>query len=637
MQFTKLQFAPGINRETTAYTAEGGWYDCDKIRFRAGLPETIGGWQKATNTAMLGVPRSVLPWGTLSGTTYVGVGTNLKYYIVDGQEPFDITPIRRTTTAGAVTFAATNGSSVLTVTDTVNGAYVNDFVTFSGAVSLGGNVTAAVLNREYQIVRIVDADTYEITLSVTANASDVGDGGAAVVGAYQISVGLATSVMGSGWGAGAWGGIGPGTPPYGTSSPPTTTGWGDPASTSIPGAQLRTWSQDNFGEDLLINPAGDGIYLWDASAGLTARAVNLVDLPGADSTPTIAQRVIVSERDRHTIAFGCDGQFNPGVQDPLLIRFSSQENLTDWNVASATNSAGELMVGSGSKIITAIQTKQQILVFTDMSVHAMQFLGPPYTFGIQEISSSTSIASANAAAAVEDYVFWMGTGNFYTYAGTVQPLDCAVKEFVFSDINNAQIAKVCAGHNGAFNEVWWFYPSASSEVNDRYVVYNYVQKVWYYGTMDRTAWADSGLVQYPLASASDGYLYYQESGLDDGSENPAAPLNAYIESAVFDIGEGDQYMFATRMIPDLTFRSSTNVLPEAMFTLKARNFPGAAFSQQYDNTVTKTSSIPVQQFTNQVFIRLRGRSMSLRLESNKTGTAWRLGSPRLDLRTDGRR
>ena len=621
MQFTKLQFAPGINRETTAYTAEGGWYDCDKVRFRAGLPETIGGWQKATNTAMLGTPRSVMPWGTLTGNTYVGVGTNLKYYVVDGQEPFDITPLRRTTAAGDVTFSATDGSSVLTVTDTVNGAFVGDFVTFSGAVSLGGTVTATVLNREYQISRIVDADTYEITLSVTANASDVGDGGAAVVGAYQLNVGLDTSVMGTGWGAGAW----------------SRGGWGSAADTSIPGAQLRIWSQDNFGEDLLINPAGDGIYLWDASGGLTSRAVNLVDLPGANSPPTIAQRVMMSERDGHTIAFGCDSQFNPGVQDPLLIRFASQNSLVDWDIASDTNTAGDLMVGSGSKIITSIQTKQQILVFTDMSVHAMQFVGPPYTFGIQEISSSTSIIGPNAVAAVEDYVFWMGSGNFYMYSGTVQPLDCAVKEFVFSDINTAQITKVCAGHNGAFNEVWWFYPSANSESNDRYVIYNYVQKLWYYGTLERTAWADSGLVQYPMAASTDGYLYYHEYGLDDGSENPAVALNAFIESAVFDIGEGDQYMFATRMIPDLTFRGSTAASPEAVFTLKARNFPGAAFSEEYDNTVAKTSSIPVQQFTNQVFIRLRGRSMSLRLESDKAGTAWRLGSPRLDLRTDGRR
>jgi len=621
MQFTKLTFAPGINRETTAYTAEGGWYDCDKIRFRAGYPESIGGWQKSTTSPMLGVPRSVYPWATLSGTVYIGSGTNLKYYVIDGTSPTDITPIRTTTAAGDVTFSATSGSTTLTVTDTNHGALLGDFVIFSDAVSLGGAVTADVLNQEHQISNIVDGNTYEITLSVAANASDSGSGGTATVGAYQISVGLDTTVYGSGWGAGAW----------------SRGGWGSAADTTVAGAQLRLWSQDNYGEDLLICPTGGGIYLWDASAGVTTRAVNIGSLAGATNTPTIAQQVLVSERDRHTIAIGCDSQFNPGVQDPLLIRFSDQESLTDWDVTSATNTAGELLVGSGSKIITAIQTKQQILVFTDASVHTMQFLGPPYTFGIQEVSSSTSIISPNAATAVEDLVFWMGSGNFYVYSGTVQPLDCAVREYVFNDINTAQLGKVTSGHNGAFSEVWWFYPSSTSDTNDRYVVYNYQSKIWYYGTLARTAWADSGLLSYPIATSEDGYVYYHESGLNDGSANPPVALNSFIESAVFDIGEGDQYMFAHRMIPDITFRNSTEPNPSVTFTMKARNFPGSAFSDQYDNTVTKIATVPVQQYTNQVFLRLRGRAMSLRVDANQTGMAWRLGSPRLDLRTDGRR
>lgn len=621
MQFTKLQFAPGINRETTAYTAEGGWYDCDKVRFRAGFPESIGGWQRATGTTMQGTPRSVFPWSTLSGTIYIGSGTNLKYYIVAGDTPIDITPLRATTAAGDVTFAAADGSTTLTVTDTANGVSIGDFVTFSDAVSLGGNVTADVLNQEYQVTAVVDGDTYEVTMAIAANASDTGNGGSSTVGAYQIPIGIDTTIVGSGWGAGAWS--------RGT--------WGSAADTTVTGAQLRIWSQDNYGEDLLICPSGGGVYLWDASTGLAARAVNITDLAGSTNAPTIAQQVMVSERDRHTIVFGCDSQFNPGVQDPLLIRFSDQESLTDWNVASATSTAGEILVGSGSKIITAVQTKQQILVFTDTSVHTMQFLGPPYTFGLQEVSSSTSIVGPNAAVAVEDLVFWMGAGNFYMYGGTVQPLDCAVREYVFNGINMAQLGKVAAGHNGTFNEVWWFYPSASSETNDRYVVYNYVQKVWYYGTMARTAWADSGLLENPIATGQDGYVYYHEYGLNDGSVNPPAAIASFIESAVFDIGEGDQYMFAHRMIPDITFRNSTEVDPSVTFTVKARNFPGAAFSDQYDNTVTKTASIPVQQYTNQVFLRMRGRSMSLRVDAEQTGTAWRLGSPRLDLRTDGRR
>ena len=621
MPFTKLSFLPGINRESTAYSAEGGWYDCDKVRFRAGFPESIGGWQKASATQLLGVPRSVFPWSTLDGSIYIGSGTNLKYYIVEGSTPTDITPLRTTTAAGDVTFSATDGSTTLTVSDAAHGAYIGDFVTFSGAVSLGGVVTADVLNREYQISRIVDANTYEVTLSAAANASDAGNGGSATVGAYQLHVGLDTSIVGTGWGAGAWG----------------RGGWGSAADTTVAGAQLRVWSQDNYGEDLLICPSGGGIYLWDASAGVGSRAVSIGSLSGAPNVPTIAHQVMVSERDRHTIAFGCDSQFNPGVQDPLLIRFSDQESVVDWNVVSSTNTAGELLVGSGSKIIAATQTKQQILVFTDTSVHTMQFLGPPYTFGIQEVSASTSIIGPNAAVAVEDLVFWMGSGNFYVFSGTVQPLDCSVREYVFSDFNTAQYGKVTAGHNGAFNEVWWFYPSSSSETNDRYVVYNYIQKIWYYGTLTRTAWADSGLVSNPIAGGEDGYLYYHEYGVDDGSVNPPAAVDSYIESAVFDIGEGDQYMLATRMIPDITFRNSTDPNPSAVFTLKARNFPGAAFSYQDDNTVTKTASVPVEQSTSQLFLRLRGRSMSLRVSSGNAGTSWRLGSPRLELRTDGRR
>lgn len=621
MPFTKLSFLPGINRESTAYSAEGGWYDCDKVRFRAGFPESIGGWQKASATQLLGVPRSVFPWSTLDGTIYIGSGTNLKYYIVEGSTPADITPIRETTAAGDVTFSATDGSTTLTVSDAAHGAYIGDFVTFSGAVSLGGVVTADVLNREYQISRIVDANTYEVTLSAAANASDASNGGSATVGAYQLHVGLDTSIVGTGWGAGAWG----------------RGGWGSAADTTVAGAQLRVWSQDNYGEDLLICPSGEGIYLWDASAGVGSRAVSIGSLSGATNVPTIAHQIMVSERDRHTIAFGCDSQFNPGVQDPLLIRFSDQESVVDWNVVSSTNTAGELLVGSGSKIIAATQTKQQILVFTDTSVHTMQFLGPPYTFGIQEVSASTSIIGPNAAVAVEDLVFWMGSGNFYVFSGTVQPLDCSVREYVFSDFNTGQYGKVTAGHNGAFNEVWWFYPSSSSETNDRYVVYNYIQKIWYYGTLTRTAWADSGLVSNPIAGGEDGYLYYHEYGVDDGSVNPPAAVDSYIESAVFDIGEGDQYMLATRMIPDITFRNSTDPNPSAVFTLKARNFPGAAFSYQDDNTVTKTASVPVEQSTSQLFLRLRGRSMSLRVSSGNAGTSWRLGSPRLELRTDGRR
>jgi hypothetical protein len=620
MALTKLVFRPGINRETTAYANEGGWYDCNLVRFRAGKPESIGGWTQYTKVQMLGTARSLLTWTALGGTIFTGMGTNLKYYIIRGGSLSDITPIRETTTAGAVTFDATNGSSVIVVTDVGNGALNNDFVTFSGAASLGGNVTATILNAEHQITRIIDGDNYEITLSVTANASDSGDGGASVIGAYQINTGLDTSVYGTGWGTGPWS--------RGT--------WNSSTSTAVSGAQMRVWSQDNFGEDLIICVHDGGIYYWDRSLGVSARAVALEDLAGAQAAPTVAKQVIVSERDRHVIAFGCDPEADPGVQDPLIIRFSDQENPAEWRTLPTTT-AGELRIGTGSEIICAVQTKQQVVVFTDVSVHAMQYIGDPFTFGLQEVSSSISIMSPNAAVAVGDAVFWMGRNEFYLYDGAVVQIPCDVKEYVFSNLNPQQFLKVYAGHSSSFSEVWWFYPSGNSSENNSYVVYNYEQKIWYYGTLPRTAWQDRNVLSFPLAASPDGYVYYQENGLDDGSINPPVALAPYIESSVVDIGDGDQFMFATRIIPDLTFRNSTNVSPVATLTIKARNFPGGAYFASDVDPVTKTASLPVEQFTDQLFTRLRGRSMSLRIESNQTGTAWRLGDPRLDLRTDGRR
>lgn len=620
MPLTKLVFRPGINRETTAYANEGGWWDCNLVRFRSGKPETIGGWTRYTKTAMLGTGRSLLTWTALDGTILSGMGTNLKYYIVRGGGLSDVTPIRETTLAGAVTFAATNGSAVITVSDTSHGALTGDFVTFSGAVSLGGNITAALLNAEHQITRVIDGNSYEITLSVSANASDTGDGGAAVIGTYQINVGLDTSIFGTGWGTGGWS--------RGT--------WGSGTTTTIPGAQLRIWSQDNFGEDLVMSIQDGGIYYWDKSLGLSSRAVPLSSLPGAQATPTVAKTVIVSERDRHVIAFGCDPESNPGVQDPLTIRFSDQENAAEWR-ALPTTTAGELRLGTGSEIVGAIQTKQQIVVFTDVSVHAMQYIGDPFTFGIQEVSSSTSLIGPNAMVAVGDVVFWMGKSEFYSYDGAVTQIPCDVKEYVFSGMNTQQRLKVFAGHCSSFSEVWWFYPSSSSQENDSYVVYNYEQRIWYYGTMPRTAWLDRNVLAFPLAISPDGYVYYQENGLDDGSVNPPAALTPYVESSVVDIGDGDQFMFATRVIPDLTFRNSTNQTATATMTLKARNFPGGAFFGTDADPVTKTATLPVEQFTDQLFVRLRGRSVSLRIESSQTGTAWRLGDPRLDLRTDGRK
>jgi hypothetical protein len=561
-----------------------------------------------------------MSWTVLDGTIYSGAGTNLKYYVVRGGTLNDITPLRETTAAGAVTFAATNGSNQILVTDSASDVYLDDFVTFSGAVSLGGAVTATILNQEHRVTQVVSTNQYRITLPVTANASDTGNGGASVIGAYQINTGLDTSVYGTGWGSGVWS--------RGT--------WGSGSTTTIPGAQLRIWSHDNFGEDLVMCIHDGGIYYWDASAGLTSRAVELSSLAGANATPTIAKSVIVSERDRHVIAFGCDPESTPGVQDPLTIRFSDQENAAEW-AATSTTTAGELRISTGSEIVGAIQTKQQIVVFTDISVHAMQYIGDPFTFGLQEVSSSVSLMSPNAMVAVGDVVFWMGKNEFYVYDGSVTQIPCDVKEYVFSTLNLQQGLKVYAGHCSSFSEVWWLYPSAESAENDRYVIYNYEQKIWYYGGMPRTAWVDRGVLGFPIAASPDGTIYYQEFGLEDGSQNPPAPLPAYIESSVVDMGEGDQFMFATRVIPDITFRNSTTPFPFITLTMKARNFPGDPFSSNYANTVTKTTVIPVEQYTDQVFVRLRGRSMSLRVESNALGTSWRIGDPRLDIRPDGRK
>jgi len=639
MPLTKLQFQPGVNRETTSYSNEGGWFDVDKVRFRAGFPEKIGGWTKLGQKSVLGICRALHSWRTISLNNYLGLGTSLKYYIEEGQGYYDITPIRATTAAGDVTFAATDGSSTLTVTDTNHGAVAGDFVTFSGATSLGGTITAAVLNQEYQIATVINADSYTIVaravdtvaditvdgqytpVPVVANSSDVGDGGASVVGAYQINSGLDTSIFGNGWGAGPWS--------RGT--------WGSGAAIDAQTDTLRLWTHDNFGEDLIINVYNGGIYYWDASAAtpLSQRAVALSNLSGASGAPTIAAKVIVSDVDRHVIAFGCNpiGSLD---QDPLLIRFSDQENAADWT-PTATNTAGELLIGSGSRIVTAIETRQQILVFTDVSLHAMQYLGPPFTFGVNMLSENTTIVSPNSVAAVEDNVFWMGQNEFYVYSGAVQKLPCAVQDYVFSNFNTRQAEKVFAATNTAFSEVWWFYPSANSDNLDRYVVYNYQQNIWYYGDMSRSAWVDRGVTENPIAAGIDGYLYYHENGFDDGSTTPATPINAYIESSQFDIGDGNNYSFVSRIIPDVTFRNSTAASPTVTFTMKARNFPGGNYLQSDDEAVTKTASTPVEQFTNQVFVRLRGRSMTLRVESSELGMGWRLGSPRIDVRPDGRR
>ena len=628
MPLTKLQFRPGINRDITSYSNEGGWVDCDKVRFRLGYPEVIGGWEKYSQNTYIGTARGLFNWVALDGSDFLGVGTESKYYIEQGQAFYDITPIRATTTNG-ITFAATNGSSVITATDSSHGAVQGDFVTLSGAVSLGGLITAAVLNQEYEIASVPTGNTYTFTAkdttgaTVTANASDSGNGGAGVDGAYQINAGLNTGVGGNGWGAGTWG--------RGT--------WGSGATISVT-TSLRVWSQDNFGEDLLINARDGSIFYWDKSDGVTSRAVEIGTVSGADETPVIAKQIMVSDVDRHVIAFGTN-PVGSTTQDPLLIRFSDQESLTDWN-PKATNTAGDLRIGSGSEFVKAIETKREIIIFTDSSIHSMQFIGSPFTFGIQPLASNTTIMGPNAAIAVEDAVFWMGRQNFYLYDGKTQQMPCTVKERVFFDFDYDQADKVYAAVISEFSEVIWFYCSETNSLgsggtgeNDRYVIFNYAENTWYYGNLGRSAFLDRGIRTFPIGSEGN-YLYNHESGYtDDGSA-----MTSTIESSPIDMGEGDQFAFIRRVIPDFTFNGSTTNDPTVNVTLQSNNFPAGNYLQseiaKIDRTATSTT-VPFEQYTNKADIRLRGRAFSIKVDCSTAGVRWRLGSPRVEVRTDGRR
>ena len=640
MPLTKLQFKPGINKEVTSYSNEGGWNDCDKVRFRFGFPEKIGGWSKLGSNSFLGICRALHPWQTLSLEKFVGVGTSDKYYIEEGQGYYDITPIRTTVTLNNNAFACSNGSSEITVTHASHGAIAGDFVTFRGVAAngMGGgsNITQAILQQEYQIHSIEDSNTYKILarevntvsaitidgaytpVQVNANSTIAAGGGASISAVYQISRGLNTGIGGNGWGAGTWGRL-----TWGSAATITTT------------SVLRKWTHDNFGEDLLLNVRNAGIYYWDKTNGFSTRAVELSSLAGSDLCPTIATQIMVSDRDRHILAFGCDPEGNIGTQDPLMIRFSSQESLTDWRT-QATNTAGELRLGSGSEIVCAVETRQQVLVFTDTSLYTLQFLGPPVTFGVNLISENTSIRSSTAAIAVEDSVFWMGLNDFYIYTGAVQKLPCTVRDFVFNDFNVSEAQKVFASANAGFSEIWWFYPSSESSEVNRYVVFNYEQKVWYVGSLTRTAWIDRGVSELPIAASNDGYLYNHETGDDDGSTNPASAITAHIESSQIDIGDGDKFSFISRLIPDITFRNSA-IGKQAIMTVKTRNAPGGDYLQTNSATISKIATVPVEEFTEDARIRLRGRSFALRVESNTTGVSWRLGSPRLDIRPDGKR
>ena len=627
MPYTKYTFRPGINREGTDYSNEGGWFNGNLVRFRKGKPEKIGGWTKASSTEYLGTARALHGWVDVSGTKYLGLGTTLKYYVTSGDNFDDITPIRATTTNGIV-FAATNGSSTITATDSSHGCVAGDFVTLSGAATLGGLVTAAVLNQEYQIITVPSVNTYTFTAkdtsgaTVTANSDDDGNGGSGVDGAYQINIGLDLYVQSTGWGAGTWGA---GT--FGSSSPLSSSN------------QLRIWSHDNFGEDLLMNVRGGGIYYWDESSGSSARAVPFTSLTGANLVPTIALQILVSDVDRHVVCFGADPINSSGVRtsasDPMLIAWSDQENPAEWEPLS-TNTAGSLRLSAGSVIVGAIRAGQETLIWTDTSMYNLQFVGPPYTFGTVLLNEGIGLISPKGVVNTPRGAFWMDRKGFYSYSGDIKPIPCSVHDYVFSDLNEGQSYKVFGFLNKQFDEVGWFYPSGSSTEIDRYVVYNYNEQVWTIGQLARFAWLDEGIVEFPRATgktSSGNYLYAHETGNDDDG---SAMADVFIESSDLDIQDGDYFSSISRVIPDVKFTGNGGSEQTINFILKTRDYPGESLTTNTTQNVTGT--------TTRFDTRLRARQMTFRVESDddnsigtQLGVGWRLGDTRMDVKPSGRR
>ena len=685
MALRKILFKPGVNKENTRYTNENGWYISEKVRFRQGTPEKIGGWQQISGNTFLGVCRSLWNWVTLTYLNLMGVGTNLKYYIEQNGNYNDITPIRTTATLGADPFTG-NGTTTVTVTATSHGAITGDYVTFSGVTG----TYASLLNAEYQITKVSDSSYTITTASVVAAGAT---GGSAVVATYQINTGPAIQTPNIGWGAGGWG-LG---------------GWGT-GTTSVD--SLRVWSSSNFGEDLIFGPRGGGLYYWDATSGLASRGVNvntlggtvtltiaspcvitlsnilaegtaiklattgalptgltagttyyLINVDGATANlsatlagtaintsgsqsgvqsiselvdvPTIQNYIIVSDTSRFVLLFGTTDYGSTSI-DPMLIRWSNQESVVDW-VPSSLNQAGSVRLSHGSEIITALQARQEIVVFTDSSLYSLQYVGAPIVWASQLLGDNISIVSQNAAAIASGVVFWMGVDKFYTYDGRIQTLNCDLRRHVFGNINTDQYEQVFASTNEGFNEVWWFYCTAGSDTIDAYVVYNYVERIWYYGSMARTAWIDSGLRDYPQAATYNYNLVNHEFGVDDNTTGTPAPIEAYIESAEFDIEDGEHFGFVWRMVPDLTFQGSTAATPQVTMTMYGMNGSGSGFNTEAAKAVARTSTVTIEQFTNIIYTRIRGRQMIMKIGSSGLGTTWQLGAPRIDIKQDGRR
>jgi len=617
MPLKKLQLKAGVNRENTRYTSEGGWYESDKVRFRQGMPEKIGGWQRISTSTFLGACRSLHSWVTLTDFTLTSVGTNLKYYLENGGAYYDITPIRATVTL-TNPFATSSGSpTIVTVTD-ANGEYKNgDFVTFSNASAVGG----LTLNGEFQIT-YTTGNTY--TIVSPSSASSAATGGGTVTAVYQINSGSELEIPLRGWSAGAWG----------------ESTWGNGGAST---ESLRIWSQGNFGEDLILGHRGSPVFFWDASANtpLDNPATLLSAESGASNVPTAQNIILVSDINRFVFCFGAN-PLGTNVQDPMLIRWSDQEDATNWT-PTATTQAGDLRLSRGSEIVAAEQTRQELLVWTDFSVYSLQYVGAPVVWAAQLVGENSSIMSQNSVAVADNVAYWFGKDKFYMYDGGVKVLPCDVKRYVFSNINRANIEQVFGSTNEGFDEIWWFYPSSGSNENDRYVVYNYVQKIWYYGNLTRTAWLDSGIGAFPVAATNSHNLVQHEVGLDDAETGTTVPIVASITSAQFDLDEGDKFMLVSRMVPDITFEGSTADSPVVNMSLSALQNSGSGFNDPLSESgnsggsVIRTAASPVEKFTEQIYLRVRGRQVSFKVESTAVGVTWQLGSPRIDMRPDGRR
>jgi hypothetical protein len=645
MPLSKLVFKPGVNRDQTDYASEGGWYDIQWVRFRSGFPEKMGGWQPKNFTAYNGSARSLFSWSTTDNNVLLGIGTDTKMYVNAGTNIYDITPIRATFTSPATNncISTTSGSKVITVTLSGYGGITGDFVTFSGVTGNPGGIPNAEINAEHQITS-VDNTTFTFTVTTAATSTTSSQGGTAITAAFQINIGYTTSTAGYGWGTSTWGRL----------------TWGS-GSTSAVFFPARLIFQDKFNNDLIFNIQGSDIYYWAYTSAFNTRAVLLSSISGAVAVPQQVGKILFAPSG-HLLAFACtnydataSGPNYLGPYDPLLIRWANVDadigpEPENWQ-PTLTNTAGFLRLSVGSRIVTALRTKQEILVWTDVSLSSLQFLGTSEVFGLQEVSSATTIFGANTVIGANNVVYWMGNDKFYTYSGRVDTLPCTLRQYVFNDINRTQQGIFFAGQNAEFNEVIWFYCTAASNEIDRYVIYNYAENIWYFGNLERTAWIDTGVIDYPVA-AKDGYVYLQEYGNNDGQPNNAAPLPipAYIQSADIDIEDGDKYLLIRRIIPDVNFNNSetTNpvtgatIVPQVTMTVGVRNFPGAASSttNAEGQTTAKdvvTSTATIDQYTNQVFIRARGRQMNFKISSNDVGTQWQLGMPRVDARPDGLR